>query len=146
MQSIAWELCNYFVWPCVYSFPNAIISNDIFYVFCHFCDFLLPFQVQCVMFVIILSSTKHFFFKRKLIIYYLFVLFYLNKIVTHQVLCCIYNLSHVSKLIDTCMVLKQTNRRICLAYSFPKIFIFTQLFENLPFMIFQGSCKFLGLQ
>ena len=66
--------------------------------------FLLPFHVQFVMFVIILSSTKHFFFKRKLIIYYLFVLFYLNKIVTHQVFCCIYNLSHVSKLIDTCIV------------------------------------------
>ena len=45
-----------------------------------------------------------------------------------------------------CMILKQTNRRICLAYFYPNIFIFIQLFENLPFMIFQGSCKFLGLQ
>ena len=69
MQSIAWELlvCNYFLWPCVCSFLNAIISNDIFYVFGHFCDSLLPFQVQFVMFVIILSSTKHFFSKENLL-------------------------------------------------------------------------------
>ena len=112
------------------SFLNAIISNDIFYVFGHFCDFFVaiscPVCHVCDNFKL---YKTFFFFKRKLIIYYLFVLFYLNKIVTHQVFCCIYNLSHVSKLIDTCMVLKQTNRRICLAYFFPKIFKFTQLFE-----------------